>query len=315
MFCKQYLGRFLAPQDSNSIVRAWRTVSAIGILICSTSAFSAERVLVDQNAKKTSAYVLLQAEMIDQAMFFRDYAIPAEVEVDRNGGHAEVATFGKTVMEGVWNNNWTIVLHFPSMQKATTWYYSPKYQAVVPYRHAATAYGNMVFFESVPESVVDWTIATYQGAQPQLKFPLTLDPTLQFVVTVFPNWTSHKGSCAIRAGFTPADLRGALASFEIKLADGSLPDQVVTGALYVRDTAGNRLRLGEIDIRGANIGWKKFQVRIPARSSPSFGSDGRELSIDLSNINAIEFQFHATPASINSVAALQIENLSVVKDH
>lgn len=117
-----------------------------GVSLVAQLTYAHQGTVIDQNEKINKAFIIMQAEIVDVDMFFNQYAVPAEVEVDFYGGQPLVATFNKEVFEGEWDNNWTIILTFPSLDAAKEWYYSDNYQAVLPYRHAATAFGNMVFF-------------------------------------------------------------------------------------------------------------------------------------------------------------------------
>jgi uncharacterized protein (DUF1330 family) len=50
------------------------------------------------------------------------------------GGRVLVATTDAEVLEGEWPRARTVVLEFPSMEQATRWYKSPKYQAIAQHR-------------------------------------------------------------------------------------------------------------------------------------------------------------------------------------
>ena len=176
-----------------------------------------ELMLLDQNNKIKKAFIILQAEIVDPDMFFNQYAVPAEVEVDFYGGKPLVATFDKEVFEGEWDNNWTIILTFPSLSAAKTWYYSDNYQAVLPYRHAATSFGNMVFFEGADESKIQWNIREYKKASVELVEPLTLDTSPDYLIAVEAAWNKRNGRFLLEATFDEMDVTDRSMSFSYRL--------------------------------------------------------------------------------------------------
>lgn len=268
----------------------------------------ADAPIVDQNAKTKRGFVLMQAEMTNPDAFFTKYAVPAEVEVAAHGGAAQVATFDKRVVEGRWDNNWTIILAFPSLAAATTWYNSPGYQKVIPERHAATAYGNMVMFEGAPESVVKWSISQYEGVQPKLRFPLTLDPTPEFIVTAVPDWKSAGARFIVRAGFAEADIRGARLSLDLKLADAYLDDDQLAARVSVVDAAGRRSFVGHVEARQFSAGqWASFEF--PSGASARSRGHGAEYA-DPAHATAVEIEFvaHRKPVAAGDIA---VRNLKI----
>lgn len=273
----------------------------------------AEEILVDQNAKTKQAFVLLQAEMIDRAAFFTKYAIPAEVEVSANGGHALVASFDKKVMEGVWANNWTIMLKFPSMKAATTWYYSPKYQAVIPYRHAATAYGNMVFFEGTPESALNWRVAQYEGVSANLRFPLTLDPTPEYVVTVAPCWSKPNARLLVSASFDEVNAKDAILSLEMKIPKAYGYDGRLATRVFLKDAAGKRISMGNVHARNfIDDQWHKIEFR-GREDEDRRGRYDQGRPMDLTKVTSVEIEFGADQKPVEVTGDIQIRNLKIAK--
>lgn len=53
------------------------------------------------------------------------------------GGRVLVAAEAVEVLEGEWPRTRTVILEFPSMAQAKSWYESPKYQAIVQHRFKA----------------------------------------------------------------------------------------------------------------------------------------------------------------------------------
>lgn len=266
-------------------------------------------MLVDQNAKKVPAFVLMQAEMTDQESFFHRYAVPAEVEISAHGGHAQVATFGKSVLEGKWDNNWAIMLRFPSLNAATTWYHSPGYQAVVPIRQAATAYGNMVMFEGMPESQLSWRVARYEGARAELRFPLTLDPTPEYIVTVAPAWGEQDGNFSVSASFAEADVRQGKLSVELKAAADYVSDGRMVTAIALRDAAGRRRTLGRVAASELAAGeWQRVEFATDARADRDESND-----FDLGKVIDVEFDFSSNGKAAGAKGTIQIRNLALAK--
>jgi len=264
-------------------------------------------VLVDQNLRHTRAFVLMQAEMTDPDTFFTKYAVPAEVEITANGGNAQVATFGKKVLEGAWDNNWTIMLKFPSVEAATTWYYSPGYQKVIPYRHAATAWGNMVMFEGLPESVLRWSVARYEGVRATVRGPLTLDKTPEYVVTVSPTWQASDAQFAVSAGFSDTDLHRSHLSAEVKMPAAYMHDGRMMLSVMLGDSAGRLRRLGSVPVRGMTADqWQRIEFNVAGRGG-RHDDDG----IDLSHVTSVQFAFAGRHLDTATGGDIQIRNLKV----
>jgi uncharacterized protein (DUF1330 family) len=285
---------------------ARRASAGAACLLLSTAALAGEALLVDSNARGTAGFVLMQAEMTDQQSFFTRYAVPAEVVVSANGGRAQVATFGKTVLEGQWNNNWTIMLRFPSVQAASTWYHSAAYQALIPYRKAATAYGNMVLFEGTPESVLNWQVARYEGATGRVRPPQTLDPTPEYVVSLDSIWNKGDARVAAGASFAPVDARGARLAVEVKLPAGYAGNLQLRTLVWLRDTAGRRRALGQWPA-GQFVAdkWQKLVAEIHPLH--------RDGSIDLAAIDAVELEFATEGKATLAPATIQIRNLKLTR--
>lgn len=273
----------------------------------------AQTILVDQNFKEKKAFVLLQSEMTDKEAFFIKYAIPAEMVVSAHGGHALVATFDKKVVEGVWNNNWTIVLKFPSLKAAADWYYSDKYQSLIPYRHASSAFGNMVMFEGTPESVIYWSITQYDGVAPTLRFPATLDPTPEYVVTVSPSWSLPKDRFVVNASFEEVSYKGANLSLEMKIPKSYVDDGQLDIRILIKDSAGHRVSLGTVRTRKFIVDeWYKLEF-FGNRVYDHFVRHSHNQTIDLTKVNAVEIVFSADQKPVQMSGDIQIRNLKISK--
>lgn len=286
-------------------------IVALCICIVSPNLHASER-LVDQNAKISRGYVLMQAEMIDRKMFFENYAIPAEVEVIRHGGQALVASFNKRVIEGMWPNNWTLILRFPSVEAAVTWYNSPKYQAVVPYRHAATAYGNMVILEGLGESVIDWRLERYDGVGVRLDFPGTLDPTPEYIVTASSVWEHPGAKFAVMAGFSEIDAEEKDVSVEINVPLRHKTQNLKVTVL-LKDTSGHRFALAPSQwVGNLHGGWSVLRFKTPRRQRHVTDSR-RDDRFDIRAIIGVEIEFASGQYVPTPSGDIKIRNLNISK--
>ncbi len=84
-----------------------------------------------------AAYVIADIEIQDAAAF-RDYQQRAAETVARHGGRYVVRGGKAENLEGNWQTTRLIMLEFPSLDAATTWYNSAEYQALAPIRHRTT---------------------------------------------------------------------------------------------------------------------------------------------------------------------------------
>lgn len=280
---------------------------AFGLVGLAGSA-SAETILVDQNARITHAFVLLQAQMVDPATFFQRYAVPAEVEVARYGGQALLGTPARQVIEGRWDGNWTLVLRFPSLKAIDAWYRSQGYQAVLPWRHQATAWGQMVAMEGLPESGLDWRVDRQDGVTARVSLPATLDPTPELVVTADARWTARPGRFAISAGFAPQDLSHARLQVEVSGSD-TLVGQTLEVMPMLRDEAGHRTRLPRQGwtVQAGQV-WQSMTLRIPPAAPQGGDDDGHAQP---RRIQAIEFEFAPQAGSRPAAGQIRIRNLKV----
>lgn len=272
----------------------------VGAVAVAQYAVADDVVLVNQNAKlEPRAYVLLQAEMINPDVFFNHYAVPAEVEVARYGGAPVIATFDKQVIEGEWNNNWTLMLNFPDINAAHEWYNSDGYQAVVSNRYAATAYGNMVFFQGVAESQVSWSPDSYLDAVMDMHGPLSLDASPDHVETINIHWLQDSGRATVAASFAPVDAREATVSFEYLLEHEATSDcrlVVVTDAV---DTAGKEQRVGRAVLAAGD--WTAVSYPLTAQDD----------HIDLASLNKVLFNVRKKKGAACAESSLKIRRLLI----
>jgi uncharacterized protein (DUF1330 family) len=84
-----------------------------------------------------AAYVIVQAEVIDWDRF-KEYLKESPGVIAKYGGRY-IARGGETIMlEGGDESKRTVIIEFPSLQKAREWYDSEEYQRVKSLRQGAT---------------------------------------------------------------------------------------------------------------------------------------------------------------------------------
>lgn len=256
-----------------------------GVSLVAQLTYAHQGTVIDQNDKINKAFIIMQAEIVDVDMFFNQYAVPAEVEVDFYGGQPLVATFNKEVFEGEWDNNWTIILTFPSLDAAKEWYYSDNYQAVLPYRHAATAFGNMVFFEGADQSKINWSIRQYKNAEVDLIEPLTLDMTPDYLIAVDTSWTGKKGRFQLEAAFDAADISGHTLSFSYRIVTAesfSVQSCRYPLAVSIGDTSGDLRKLGAYP--NAETDWTTLEFTLNGNQYASVLESANRVTFDLTSL-------------------------------
>lgn len=98
-----------------------------------------------------SAYVIARYRITDPEGY-AGYGPLAGPSVAKHGGEVVVADQSALAMEGEQPDN-VVVLRFPSVDAARTWYESEDYQAAVPHRTKHTEGGSLVIahgFEATP---------------------------------------------------------------------------------------------------------------------------------------------------------------------
>ncbi len=85
--------------------------------------------------RKGYAIVLLDVNDTERYM---EYARRATEIESRHGGRPLVAAAAAEVVDGSWPSERVVVLEFPSLEQARSWYRDPEYRGLIPLRHAAT---------------------------------------------------------------------------------------------------------------------------------------------------------------------------------
>lgn len=81
-------------------------------------------------------YVVVVENIHDQAGY-QGYVAKAGGTIAAYGGRLLILSDDAELIEGEWPWQRTLVLEFPSVEKAHEWYNSPEYQAIVGERHAS----------------------------------------------------------------------------------------------------------------------------------------------------------------------------------
>ncbi len=102
------------------------------------------------NQPAIQAYVVLLLSITDPEAY-ADYLSRAIPTVEAHGGTFLVVSDTPTTVEGPWPSERTVVITFPSLDDATTWYHSPAYQPLVEDR-IRSAVSRVAIFEGQPDS-------------------------------------------------------------------------------------------------------------------------------------------------------------------
>jgi uncharacterized protein (DUF1330 family) len=78
-------------------------------------------------------YVIVDVEVTDQKAY-ADYRAKAPATIAKHGGRYLVRGGPLTHMEPGWDLHRFVLLEFPTVAAAKTWYNSPEYQAILPLR-------------------------------------------------------------------------------------------------------------------------------------------------------------------------------------
>jgi len=85
------------------------------------------------------AYVVAQVEVLDPERF-RTYQQLATASVEKFGGRFIVRGGSMVTLEGSWDCPRVVVVEFPSLETATSWYRSPDYQRAIEARKGAAIF-------------------------------------------------------------------------------------------------------------------------------------------------------------------------------
>lgn len=100
------------------------------------------------HAAESPAYFVAQVQITDEKGYFESYGSKVAPLIEMAGAEILAATSDRQQLEGVWVGNWTVIIKFPSKEKALEWYRSPAYQTVRPLRLQSTNENNIILLPS-----------------------------------------------------------------------------------------------------------------------------------------------------------------------
>ena len=83
-------------------------------------------------------YAIAQLEVLDAEAFFSDYAMPLQSIHKRFGVEVLAASQEAMVVEGHYQQNFTVILKFPSAAVQAAWYADADYQPLIARRREVT---------------------------------------------------------------------------------------------------------------------------------------------------------------------------------
>lgn len=90
------------------------------------------------------AYMVVQLEVKNHEEYVQRYAMPVIAQLQEFGVEILAASAAPNVLEGTSPGNWTVVLRFPSMAIAESWYGSEDYQPLKALRIGELCSGGSV---------------------------------------------------------------------------------------------------------------------------------------------------------------------------
>jgi uncharacterized protein (DUF1330 family) len=81
-----------------------------------------------------AAYLIVDVEVTDPVEY-RTYTQQTQATFDKYGGKFLVRGGQVEMLEGDWQPKRLVVVEFPSVEQARTWYSSPEYTAIIGIRH------------------------------------------------------------------------------------------------------------------------------------------------------------------------------------
>jgi uncharacterized protein (DUF1330 family) len=94
-----------------------------------------------------AAYIIVDVEVTDPEEY-RTYAQQTLATIEKYGGKFIVRGGQTETLEGDWKPGRFVMLEFPSVEQASTWYSSPEYTAIIGIRHRASN-SRMILAEGV----------------------------------------------------------------------------------------------------------------------------------------------------------------------
>ncbi len=94
-----------------------------------------------------AGYIVADIEITDPDEY-QKYAQQTAATIERYGGKFLVRGGRSETLEGDWKTKRLVILEFPSVEQAKTWYDSPEYSAITGIRHRS-AISNMLLVHGV----------------------------------------------------------------------------------------------------------------------------------------------------------------------
>ncbi len=94
-----------------------------------------------------SGYVIAIID-VTNAEDYKEYARQVPETIAKYGGRYLVRGGKSEIAEGEWPGSRTVILEFPSLERAREWYNSPEYRPLRPLRQANSR-GRIAFFEGL----------------------------------------------------------------------------------------------------------------------------------------------------------------------
>ena len=95
-----------------------------------------------------AAYIIVQENLHGDQAPFEEYRKQVIATLESYGGKF-LARGGKvSVLEGEWPYDRSVILEFPSREKAEAWYHAPEYQKILPLRMKCMS-SNFVIIDGV----------------------------------------------------------------------------------------------------------------------------------------------------------------------
>jgi len=96
------------------------------------------------------AYIIVDIEVTDPVRY-EQYKQMAPVSIQEYGGRYLVRGGGVKILEGEWPLKRLVVLEFPDLERAQSWWSSPEYRPARDLRRQ-TSHCRMILIEGVPPS-------------------------------------------------------------------------------------------------------------------------------------------------------------------
>jgi uncharacterized protein (DUF1330 family) len=95
-----------------------------------------------------TAYVVVDAKVTDPVKY-KDYQLLSPEAITAGGGEFLVRGGEHTILEGVWNPSRLVIVKFPTVEAAKSFYDSALYRVARAKRDGATEFFNMVVVQGV----------------------------------------------------------------------------------------------------------------------------------------------------------------------